>query len=179
MLTGGRRDATVISIAEVIPADTGEGQAAVNVVEHYCHTGINHAALLPEMIRTLKKWNCRRIAVDATGIGEPVASFLRQALGPGVIPFKFTQRSKSDLGFKLLAAVNAGRLKLYRQDGSEEYAALMVELERARSLFRPNQTLNFYVDPGEGHDDYLMSLALAVYAAGDYAPKRAVGSDGE
>jgi hypothetical protein len=27
--------------------------------------------------------------------------------------------------------------------------------------------MNFYLDPAEGHDDYLVSLALAVHAAGE------------
>jgi len=177
LLTRPGRDSTVITFVEIIPHGERDGQPGINVVEHYCRTGMNHATLLPEITDLLKRWNCRRIAVDATGIGEPVASFLRQALGPRVMPFKFTQQTKSELGFSLLAAVNAGRLKIYRADGSEEYAALMAELEKARSLFRPNRTLNFYVDPCEGHDDFLMSLALAVHAAEDYTPKHATGSD--
>ncbi|MBC8512492.1 MAG: hypothetical protein H8D32_05880 [Dehalococcoidia bacterium] len=51
----------------------------------------------------------------------------------------------------------------------------MFELEKAKQVFRPNQTLNFFVDPGDGHDDYLTSLALVVQAAADWAPKKAMG----
>ena len=67
------------------------------------------------------------------------------------------------------------RLKLYAGDGSEEYQQLLQELEKARSQFRPNQTMNFYVDPSEGHDDFLMSLALTAEAARDFTPKSAKG----
>jgi hypothetical protein len=35
--------------------------------------------------------------------------------------------------------------------------------------------MNFYVDPSEGHDDYLMSLALTVEAATDARPRTARG----
>jgi hypothetical protein len=35
--------------------------------------------------------------------------------------------------------------------------------------------MNFYVDPAQGHDDFLMSLALLVQAAKQYAPKGAKG----
>src|SRR5207247_2605982 len=35
----------------------------------------------------------------------------------------------------------------------------------AHVAYRPNQSMNFYVDPSEGHDDYLISLALVVEAA--------------
>ncbi len=79
-----------------------------------------------------------------------------------VVPFLFTQASKSRLGFELLAAINSGRLKMYAPDGSSEFQEFWQEVERARSFFRPNQTMNFLVDPAQGHDDFLMSLALAV-----------------
>ncbi len=123
-------------------------------------------------------WHCRRVVVDATGVGEPVSSFLRKALGSRVSPFTFTQRSKSELGFSLLAAVNSGRLKVYKGDGSEEYQEFWYELERARSQYRPSQNMNFYVDPSQGHDDFLMSLALLVEAANRYEPKTARGGEG-
>ncbi len=113
--------------------------------------------------------------VDATGIGQPVSSFLRQALGSKILPFTFTTQSKSALGFNLLAAINSGRLKVYKGDGSAEYQQFWFEMERAKSQFRPSQTMNFYVDPSEGHDDFLMSLALVVEAGRQYEPRGARG----
>ena len=69
------------------------------------------------MVHILKNiWNCHRIVVDATGIGQPTASFLRQELGSKVIPFTFSEKSKSELGFELLAFINSVRLKLYQSD---------------------------------------------------------------
>jgi len=105
-----------------------------------------------------------------------VSSFLKQALGSRVSPFTFTQRSKSELGFNLLAAVNSGRLKVYKPDGSAECQEFWLEMEKAKSQYRPNQTMNFYVDPAQGHDDFLMSLALLVEAANQYVPRGARGS---
>jgi len=35
--------------------------------------------------------------------------------------------------------------------------------------------MNFYVDPQEGHDDFLMSLALVAEAARDFTPRAAKG----
>jgi hypothetical protein len=116
------------------------------------------------------------VVIDATGVGEGVASFLRAALGNRIIPFKFTQASKSALGFNLLAAINSGRLSLYLADGSPEHREMSFELERARSISRPNRTINFYVDPAEGHDDYLVSLALCVEAAARLVPHKARGT---
>ena len=105
-----------------------------------------------------------------------MSSFLKQSIGSRVIPFIFTARSKSELGFNLLAAINSGRLKMYVGDGSPEYQEFWLEMERAKSHYRPSQTMNFYVDPTEGHDDFLMSLALLVEAGNQYEPRGARGS---
>ena len=173
------RDSTVITIAEVDarPALNALSAAPVlKVVEQYQWTGTPHSRLYTQMTHLLKDvWKCHRIVVDATGIGQPVASFLRKELGSQVIPFVITSRSKSEMGFELLSFVNSGRLRLYRQDGSREYQQTLLELEKARAQYRPNQTMNFYVDPQEGHDDFLVSLALVVQAARDVSPRAAKG----
>lgn len=171
------RDATVVTIAEVeVPAAGEFKQPLVKVVEHYARVGARHAGLLAELVGLLKDvWQVRRVVCDATGVGEPLASLLKSALGGRVLPFKFTQRTKSELAFDLLAAVNSGRLKVYRQDGSEDYSELMDQLYHARQVYRTNRTLDFFVPPAEGHDDYLMSLALVVQAAAKHAPRKAQG----
>ena len=173
-----RRDSTVVTIGELDFSSGGEGvrEPFVKIVEHYRWTGKKHTELYAQLTDILKSvWRCRRVVVDATGVGEPVSSFLRKALGSRVAPFKFTSRSKSELGFSLLAAVNSGRLKVYKGDGSEEYQEFWLEMEKAKSQYRPSQTMNFYVDPSQGHDDFLMSLALTVEAARQYEPKTAKG----
>jgi hypothetical protein len=174
-----RQDSTVVTIGELeppAPDDPGQ-EPRIRVLEHRWWTGRPHTELYPQLVDVLKNvWGCRRVAVDRTGVGEGVASFLSRALGSTtVIPFHFTQQSKSKLGFELLAAINSGRLKVYAPDGSEECQEFWQELERAKSTFRPNQTMNFFVDPTQGHDDFLMSLALLVEAARGYSPRRARG----
>jgi hypothetical protein len=174
-----RQDSTVVTIGELdfSVCDDVQKQGGIRVVEHYRWTGEKHAELYPRLVDILKNvWHCRRIVVDATGIGQPVSSFLRKALGSKVSAFTFTSRAKSELGFKLLAAINSGRLKVYSGDGSEEHKEFWLEMERAKSQYRPSQTMNFYVDPAEGHDDFLMSLALVVEAANQYEPRGARGS---
>ena len=173
-----RQDSTVVTIGELDfpPSDDIQKQPAVRVVEHYWWTGRKHSELYAQLVDVLKNvWRCRRVVVDATGIGQPVSSFLRQALGSRVVPFTFTAQSKSRLGFDLLATVNSGRLKVYAGDGSPEYRECWREMETARSHYRPNQTLSFYVDPAQGHDDFLMSLALLAEAANGYVPRGARG----
>ncbi|MFC2050068.1 hypothetical protein ACFLTN_02690 [Chloroflexota bacterium] len=178
MLTRSGRDATVITVAEVVynATDIVAKEPGIHVVEHYSWVGKKHSELYPQMVDILKNvWHCSSIVTDATGVGEPITSFLRKSLGSKVLPFKFTQKTKSEMGFDLLAAINSGRLKLYKQDGSEDYRELMFELEKAKSIYRPNQTLSFFVDAVDGHDDYLMSLALVIQAANRSVPRTARG----
>jgi hypothetical protein len=173
-----RRDATVVTIAELDFTNCGEvnKEPTIKVVEHYRWVGKKHTELYAQLVDILKNvWRCRRMMVDATGVGEPVASFLRKALGSRVTPFTFTQKSKSELGFNLLAAINSGRLKVYKGDGSAEYQEFRGEMEKARSQYRASQTMNFYVEPSQGHDDFLMSLALAAEAGNSYLPREARG----
>ena len=98
---------------------------------------------------------------DVTGLGETLARLLARTLGPSVVrPLRLSTESKSRLGYNLLAAVNGGRLKMYAADGSAEWAEFWRQMELARVSYRSGRTMNFFVDPASGHDDYLMSLAL-------------------
>ena len=177
-----RRDSTVVTIGELdfSACDDIVRAPRVKVVEHYWWTGRRHTSLYPQLVDILKNvWGCKRVVVDSTGVGAGVASFLARALGKTVVrPFLFTQQSKSKLGFNMLAAVNSGRVKMYAADpsaeGQEEYRQFWLQMERAKSFFRPSQTMNFYVPPEEGHDDFLISLALLVEAS-EYKPRSARG----
>ena len=177
----GGRDATVVTIGE-LDFDCGGGPLrapGVRVVEHYRWTGEPHHTLTTALVDLLKRtWRCRRVVVDATGLGTGVASTLVKALGGVVDPFVFAAGSKSRLGFDLLAAVNTGRLKAYAADGSPEHAEFWRELELAQARYRLNQTMDFFVEPARGHDDYLMSLALLMRAAGN-PPRSARGRPGD
>jgi len=174
-----RRDATVLTIARATHPSRGSlvQEPRLEVVEHFAWTGEPHDALLERLVDVLSRvWRIRRVAVDATGLGETLARLLASALGEQVVrPFRFTGESKSRLGYNLLAAVNGGRLKMYAGDGSDEYREFWEQAERARVAYRANQTMNFFVDPSDGHDDYLMSVALAVEAAADSRPRTARG----
>lgn len=149
----------------------------MEVVEHYAWVDEPHDLLYARLIDLLKDvWQVRAVAVDATGLGEAAARVLISALGSRVVlPYRFTAESKSRLGYNLLAAANGGRLKTYAADGSQEYCAFWQQIERARVAYRANQTMNFFVDPQDGHDDYLMSAALTLEAAAAGKPRAARG----
>jgi hypothetical protein len=173
-------DATVLTLARLLDAPPGPGpvrSASVEVVRHYAWTGAPHTALYGALVSLLREtWRVRRVAVDATGLGEPVAAFLAQALGSSrVEAVKLSAARKSSLGFQLLEAVNAGRLRLYDAPACAEAQECWRQLELCRAFYRANRTLGFHVEAADGHDDYVVSLALAVAAAAEGAPRRARG----
>ena len=172
-------DATVLTIGRLREAsDSGRPQEpAIEVVRHYAWSGARHVELYGALVSLLREtWRVRLLVVDATGIGEPVAAFLAQALGPSRVEgLKLGAASKSSLGFALLAAVNSGRLRLYDSAGSRELQDCLYQLQRCRAVYRPNGGLSFFVEPGEGHDDYVISLALLVSAAVAGRPRPARG----
>ncbi len=176
---GAHRDATVLTIARAaFPGREAIVQEPrLEVVEHYAWTGEPHDALLPRLVDLLREvWQVRRVAVDATGLGETIARLLTTSVGSHAVkPVRFTQETKSRLGYGLLAAVNGGRLKLYAADGGREYRQCRRELELARAVFRANRTMGFFVDPADAHDDYLISLALLVDAGSEAMPRAARG----
>jgi hypothetical protein len=149
----------------------------VDLVEHIAWDGEPHERLLPRLLDLLRDtWRVERVAVDATGLGETIARLLAAALGPSrVAGVKFSTESKSKLGFDLIAAVNGGRLKAYRADGSPEHREFWRQAELARVAYRANRSMNFFVDPSDGHDDYVVSAALAVHASLGSSRRAATG----
>ncbi|MEE8385414.1 MAG: hypothetical protein V3S01_05825 [Dehalococcoidia bacterium] len=168
-------DPTVLTVARVVaPAsDAIVQEPRLEVVEHLTVAGEKHDELFVRLADVLGRvWRVRRVTVDATGLGETLARLLARTLGPSVVrPLRLSAESKSRLGYNLLAAVNGGRLKMYAADGSAEWAEFWRQMELARVAYRTSRTMNFFVDPASGHDDYLMSLALVVEAARDLDPQ--------
>ncbi|MCH7999216.1 MAG: hypothetical protein IIA91_07035 [Chloroflexi bacterium] len=168
-------DPTVLTVARVVaPAsDAIVQEPRLEVVEHLTVAGEKHDELFVRLADVLGRvWRVRQVTVDATGLGETLARLLARTLGQSVVrPLRLSTESKSRLGYNLIAAVNGGRLKMYAADGSAEWAEFWRQMELARVAYRSGRTMNFFVDPASGHDDYLMSLALVVEAARDLDPQ--------
>ena len=77
------RDSTVVTIGELhsAPDDFESNPRSISVVEHYWWTGKPHTETYSTLVHLLKNvWGCRRVVVDATGVGAGVAAFLRKSL---------------------------------------------------------------------------------------------------
>lgn len=95
-----------------------------------------------------------RLTVDATGVGDPVYERLRRAW-PQTHPFRFTQASKAQLITELRLSLAEERLWLYPEP------VLLAELRALQA--RQTAYGVSYEAPAGGHDDTVMSLALAVW----------------
>lgn len=165
----GRRDSTVVGIAAVTRADD---EVRLRLVEVYWWTNRPLHEQYARLAHLLGEvWRCRRVVVDATGLGADLATRLQRALGPTVVePFVFTAATKSRLGYDLLAAVNAARLLVWQDDQSAEQAELWRQVGAARMLPRANGQLTFFVPDHQGHDDFVTMLALLVRAGAGLEP---------
>jgi hypothetical protein len=128
-------------------------------------------------------WSPTWLVIDSSGVGAGLASFLSANLGARrVLPFVFTQASKSSLGWKFLAIVETGRFKEHVADPADRQAADLsqefwrqVEACRMEVLVGPNRLMRWGVpdgrrDPRDGelvHDDLLVSAALCAVLDGE------------
>lgn len=161
-----RRDSTVITIGRVCYNEIG--LPAIEVVHHEWWTGRSHLEQYAATVALVERWGIRSLVVDATGIGAGLASLLVDRLGAErVTPFTFSRPSKSRLAYQLLTLLNSGRLKLYTATDAPTnmHTECWQQLQRARYRLPAPDILDFYVDPTDGHDDFLISLALLTEAA--------------
>ena len=63
-----------------------------------------------------------KLIIDATGVGAGLSNFLLDRLGTRLIPFEFTQVSKSDLGWSFISIIESGRYKEYSPFSMLNYA---------------------------------------------------------
>ena len=170
------RDSTALVIAAVefgSPAGLVPRAPTYQVVHLRLWTGEKQTRVYEQVAALARTWQARRLVIDATGLGEGLASFLDKALPGRLIRFVFNTKTKSRLGRKFLEVVESGRFQLPRAAGSREME--LVELFKAQCRGctyqvgeRPAQALRWSVPDGERdpesgellHDDLLLAGAL-------------------
>lgn len=163
--TNVKRDSTVLTIGRVFYNELT--LPCVEIVHQLWWTGMSYPEQYAAVLAQVEMWDIRRLVIDNTGQGAGLASLLIEKLGDErVEAFTFTRPSKSRLGYQLLALVNSGRLKLYNEHAApaDIYNECWQQIKKARYLLPAPETINFYVDQAEGHDDFLTSLALCAQA---------------
>jgi hypothetical protein len=186
------RDSTAMTIVEVDLATLADPlikAPAYRVVHRRLWTGINHSALYGQLRAWIQHWRARWVVIDATGVGAGLSSFLERAFPGRVLPFLFSQSSKSKLGWDFLGVIDSGRFKDYDSHQSlpthpnpslkggemlQELFIRQAESCQYQVLPGPGKVLRWsvpdgYRDPATGellHDDLLMSAALVAVLDG-------------
>jgi len=168
MLSNPKRDSTVLTIFELeIPrSDQVISKPIYRVVNRLSWIGAKHSTLYSVIIGLNSSWAPVKLIIDATGVGAGLASFLMDKLGTKVIPFEFSQVSKSDLGWDFIAIIETDRFKEYSPFDPE----MMRQLEYCtyEIMEGPGKVMRWSVPDGTRdisngdllHDDYIVSAAL-------------------
>lgn len=183
-----RNDTHPVAPSPVSREGSSRRQPGYRVVDRMAWTGTRHTELHAAIVHLARTvWKASAVVVDATGVGAGLASFLTASLTDRsagrpvtVIPFIFTQASKSVLGWDLLGLIDSGRLREYADDsgsGTPEARLTAQFWEQLRATTYetqpgPGRLLKWGVPAGRGHDDLVMSLALAAALDGvDWRPR--------
>ena len=160
-----KRDSTVLTIGRV---QYNELQLpTIEIVHQQWWTGKTYPEQYAAILALCEQWDIRHLVIDNTGQGAGLASMLIEKLGKERMEaHSFTRPSKSKLGYQLLALINAGRFILYQQSTApvQISSECWNQIRKARYSLPAPETINFYVEPSEGHDDFLISLALCAQA---------------
>lgn len=162
----GKRDSTVLSIARVSYSELDLPR--IELVHQAWWTGMPYAEQYAATVALVEQWNIRKLVIDRTGLGDALASLLAQRFGAErVEPFYFSRPSKSKLTYQFLSMVNSARLKIYAAHDAPGtvYEECWKQLRYARYAVPGESIMTMYVNADEGHDDFLMSIALCCEAA--------------
>jgi hypothetical protein len=179
-LENPRRDSTALTIVEVdldTLSDPLVKAPVYRVVQRRLWTGTNQVTLYAQLRALIEHWRAQYVVIDATGVGAGLSSFLDKAFPGKVLPFVFSQSSKSKLGWDFLGVIDTGRYKEYQKTDCHASLA-MTDLQAL--FFRQAENCMYEVVPGPGkilrwsvpdgfrdpvtgellHDDLLMSAGL-------------------
>lgn len=177
-ISSSRRDSTALTIVEVDLATVQDELLRAPTYRVQLRRewiGTKHSQLYGEIRALAQHWGVCYVVVDATGVGAGLASFLEKAMPGKVLPYVFTQKSKSDLGWGFLAVIETGRFKTFAagHDGEQDVlqARYWEQCEYCESsiLDGPGKFMRWGVPEGRRatetgalvHDDLLLSSALA------------------
>ncbi len=174
-LSNPARDSTVLTIFEVDTNSVNDPlirKPTYKVMNRHVWQGVKHSRLYGTILGLAEQWSPVKVIIDATGVGAGLAGFLADRLGSRLVPFEFSQVSKSDLGWDFITIIESGRYKDHRV--SEGMSPMDEEMNRQLEhcqytiLDGPGKTMRWGVPGGVRdvttgepvHDDYVVSAAL-------------------
>jgi hypothetical protein len=163
------RDSTVLTIFEVDSLGVNDPlvrKPTYRVVQRSSWQGVKHSQLYGTILSLADDWSPIKVIIDATGVGAGLASFLRDRLGGRLLPFEFSQSSKSLLGWDIITIIESDRYKEYHP--LDERMECQLEHCQYSILEGPGKIMRWGVPNGKRqvstgelvHDDYIFSAAL-------------------
>jgi len=134
------------------------------VVKRMAWTGENHISIFGKINAFWSQWNPQYMVIDATGVGEGLWAMFDKSHPARVIPVKFSQQVKSEIGYGYLAIINTGRFRdcCPSPEVDKQYAACTSEI-----LIGPAKTMRWSVPDGTRdenglliHDDFVVTDAM-------------------
>lgn len=159
------RDSTTFTIANVDLSSLETLQAPIyRAVKRDSWQGLSHIDAFGRLCQIIDLWQPMYIVIDATGVGEGLWAMLAKKYGARVIPIKFTQQAKSEMGWGYLAIIETGR---FRDCCPSEIVRLQYDKCQSEILPGPAKTLRWGVKDGtrgaDGllvHDDHILADAM-------------------
>jgi hypothetical protein len=159
------RDSTTLSVIDVDLTTLATLQAPTyRVVQRHAWTGTAHLKIFGQLKALADTWRPQHIVIDATGVGEGLWALLDKTYPTRVLPVKFTQQAKSEIGYGFIAIIETGR---FRDCASSAEVEIQYENCRSEILIGPQHTMRWGVPDGKRgpdgnllHDDYITADAL-------------------
>lgn len=159
------RDSTTLSIVDIDLSTLETLQKPTyRIVHREAWQGQNHLAVFGKLKTFGDRWNPQHIVIDATGVGEGLWALLDKAYPARVTPIKFTQQTKSEVGYGYLAIIETGRL---RDCCPTDEVLLQYTKCQSEILPGPAHTMRWGVKDGtrgpDGqliHDDHILADSL-------------------
>lgn len=159
------RDQLTLDIVSVDLSQLQTLQAPIyRVVKRMAWTGQNHMQVFGQVSALFDNWNPLYMVIDATGVGEGLWAMFDKAHPTKIIPVKFSQAVKSEIGYGFLAIINTGRFRdcCPSPEVDKQYTACVSEI-----LVGPTKTMRWSVPDGtrdsDGllvHDDHVVTDAM-------------------
>lgn len=174
---GKESDSTVLTIAKPIwESVDDQGRAPVEVVNWWEKLGDNWEEIIADTKRQLENYSVRTLAVDATGVGEPIYERLAMELPLiTVIPVKFTPQSKDYMYKFFLLMIQEqkvwwpGHERVRKRKYWKMFEQQMLNLQKEYKGDGKYLSCHAPEDQRNAHDDFPDSLALALWCVNEEA----------
>lgn len=160
------RDSTTLSIVDVDLSTLETLQSPTyRIVHRQAWQGISHLVAFGKLKAFADIWQPQYLIVDATGVGEGLWVMLDKAFPEKVIPVKFTQQEKSEVGYRYIMVIETGRVRdcVHTAEVHLQYTHVQSEI-----LIGPAKTMRWGVPDGTRdshtgeliHDDHVTADSL-------------------